>query len=67
MGHDYDVSGSGPRISILLLTGTFQTAKHDPKLNGESHECANSLSGHQLPDDATEWAQTLDIHMREMT
>ena len=67
MGYDYDVSGSGSRISMLLLTGTFQTVKHDPKLNGESHEYADSVGGHQLPDDATEWAQTLDIHVREMT
>ena len=67
MGYDYDVSGSGPRMSILLLTGTFQIVKHDPKLNGESYEYANSAGGHQLPDDATEWAQSLDIHVREMT
>ena len=67
MGYDYDVSRSGPRMFILLLTGTFQTVKHDPKLNGESDEYVNSTSGHQLPDDATEWAQTLDIHVREMT
>ena len=49
-----EVSGSGPRIPMLFLTGTFQTVKHDPKLNGESHEYANSVGGHQLPDDATE-------------
>ena len=55
------------RLGILLLTGTFQIVKHDPKLNGESYEYANSAGGHQLPDDATEWAQSLDIHVREMT
>ena len=67
MGCDYDVSGSGPRMSVLLLTGSFQTVKCDSKLNGESHEYANRVGGNHLPDDTTERAQTLDIHVCEIT
>ena len=67
MGYDYDVSGSGPRMSMLLLKGLFQTVKCDSKLNGESHGYANRVGGHQLPDNTTERAQTLDIHVCERT
>ena len=64
MGYDYDVSGSGPRMSMLLLTRIFQCYS---KLKGESHEYANRVRGHQLPDNATERAQTLDMHVCEIT
>ena len=67
MGYDYDVSGSGPRMSMLLLTGIFQTVKCDSKLNGESHEYAKRVCGNHLPDNTTERAQTLEIHVCEIT
>ena len=67
MGYDYDVSRSGPRMSMLLVTGIFQTVKCESKLNAESHEYANRVGGHQLPDNTTERAQTLDTHMCEIT
>jgi hypothetical protein len=40
MDFDYDASRFGPRMSIIVLTGTFQTVKRDPKLNAEPHQYA---------------------------
>ena len=69
MGDDYDVSCFDLGVSIIVLTRTLQTVKRDPKLNAELHQYAygNSFGGHELPDDAPEWAKTLDAHVRELT
>jgi len=69
MGDDYDVSRIDREMRILVLTGTFQTVRRDPKLNAELHQYAygTSIGGQELPDDAPEWAKTLDAHVRELT
>ena len=49
--------------------GILQRVMRDPNLNVEPHQYAygTALGGHQLPDDATEWAQTLDVHVLDPT
>jgi len=68
MGYDYGVSRFSSGLSIIVLMGTFQPVKRDPNLNGEPNQYAygTAFGGHPLPDGATQWVRTLDIHVLDL-